>query len=41
MDDTMKKCEHRLMKYVDMKVMSVGTRTPPSLGFWPNLVVDQ
>ena len=40
MDDTMKKYEHRQMKLVIMNVKSVETRTPPSLGFWPNLVVE-
>ena len=42
MDDTMKKCEHRQTEwYVNMNIMSVRTRTPPSLGFWPKLVVNQ
>ena len=38
MDNTMKKCERRQMKYVGMNVWSVETCTPPSLGFWPKLV---
>ena len=41
MDDAMKKCEHGQMNYVDMNVKLVETRTPRSLGFCPNLVVDQ
>ena len=28
------------MKCVNMNEMSVEIRTPPSLGFWPNLVIS-
>ena len=41
MDNKMKKCGHQQMKCVNMNVMSMEIRTPPSLGFWPNLVISQ